>query len=180
MHGLPQLVNDGKHLFSSLTRIILIFAAIVCLGQLLATYALFRKTKSDEPINSTIVATMECPGFAMVFFSLIVFFWVVSKPPSLHPYNLDHWGLIGFETSVVVMVIIRGESQNIIHSKPFLFAVFLGAMPFVYLASWPGIARGWQPAQALLDAPHWQVRCLSPRWSPHLDEKLQCPYRLPP
>ena len=135
MHGLPQLVNDGKHLFSSLTRIILIFAAIVCLGQLLATDALFRKTKSDEPINSTIVATMGCPGFAMVFFSLIVFFWVVSKPPYLHPYNLDHWGLIGFETSVFIMVIIRGESQNIIHSKPYLFAVFLGAMPFVYLAS---------------------------------------------
>jgi Kef-type K+ transport system membrane component KefB len=68
MHGLPQLVNDGKHLFSSLARIILIFAAIVCLGQLLATYALFRKTKSDEPLSFTIVAAMQCPGLAKVVF----------------------------------------------------------------------------------------------------------------
>jgi hypothetical protein len=89
-----------------------------------------------------------------LFFSLIVLFWVVSEPPYLHPYNLDHWGLIGFETSVVIMVIMRVKGQNIIHSEPYLFAVFLGAMPFVYLGSWPGIARTWQPAQALLDAPH--------------------------
>ena len=126
-------MNEGGHLFSSLTGRILIFAAIVCLWQLLATYALLRKTKSDEPLNFTIVATMEYLGLAMVFFGSIVLFWVISELPYLHFYNLGHVGLIGFSTTVFTMVGLRVKSENVSHWEQYFFAVFLGAVPCVYL-----------------------------------------------
>ena len=100
----------------------------------MATYASFRKNKSDEPLNFTIVPAMEYLRVAMVFFGSIVLFWVVSGPPNLHPYNPGHWGSIGFAVTVFMMVGLRGKSPNVSHWKSYLFTVFLGAMASVYLA----------------------------------------------
>lgn len=136
MRGLPLLVNEGAPLFASLAGYILIFAALVCLGQLLYSYLLIRKSATDEPLNPSIVTTMEYIGLAMVFFGSITLVWVVPEPPYQHLYNPGHWGLIGYGTTVLIMVCMRLNSPNINRWEPYLFSVFLGAMPFVYLGSW--------------------------------------------
>ena len=152
MHGLPQLVNDGKHLFSSLARIILIFAAIVCLWQLLATYALLRKTKSDEPLNFTIAATMEYLGLAMVFFGSIVLFlgcfWA-TLPAPLQPWPC---GLDWLLNHRIHNGRFAGKKPKCQPLGTILFCRISWCSALCLLASWLGVAIRYQSDHTLLDS----------------------------
>lgn len=83
MHGLPQLVNVDTPLYGSPAGFILIFAALICICQLLVTYFLTTRVKAAQTPSTSSITAMEYLALAMVCFGSVVMFWVVPRRNAL-------------------------------------------------------------------------------------------------
>lgn len=136
MQGLPHLVNEGEPFLTSIAGLIIVFAAIVTLGQLMFSYSVIKKKKSNRQYNPSIIAKMEYLGLGMVFFAIVTLYWIVPEPPYLHLYNPGHWGLMGFFIVVIVILVLRQMYPTGSRWESPLYCVGLSAMPLVYIAGW--------------------------------------------